>query len=52
MIESGDDLAVNRALWTTVNAEFTDSRADDAWSAKDFAWGLFVEPGAGAARSG
>jgi len=44
MIESGDDLAVNRALWTTVNAEFTDSRADDAWSAKDFAWGLFSNP--------
>ena len=39
-----DDLAVNRALWTAVNAEFTDARAHEAWSAEDFAWGLFGNP--------
>ena len=44
MIESSDDLAVNRALWTVVNAEFTDTRAHDAWAATDFVWGLFEVP--------
>jgi SAM-dependent methyltransferase len=44
MIDPREDLAVNRALWTVVNAEFTDARAHDAWSATDFAWGLFDNP--------
>ncbi len=52
MIDSSDDLAVNRALWTVVNAEFTDARAHEAWAAKDFVWGLFEHPGAGAVRAG
>src|SRR4029450_1423788 len=44
MTDPRNDLAVNRDLWTVVNAEFTDARAHEAWSAKDFAWGLFENP--------
>jgi SAM-dependent methyltransferase len=44
LIDPHDDLAVNRALWTVVNAEFTDARAHEAWAAKDFTWGLFGNP--------
>ncbi len=44
MTDPRDDLAVNRDLWTIVNAEFTDTRAYDAWSAPDFVWGLFGAP--------
>jgi SAM-dependent methyltransferase len=44
MSDSRDDLVVNRALWTVVNAEFTDARARDAWSAREFVWGLFGIP--------
>jgi len=35
------DVAINRALWTVVNADFTDARAHDAWAAPEFVWGLF-----------
>jgi 2-polyprenyl-3-methyl-5-hydroxy-6-metoxy-1,4-benzoquinol methylase len=41
MTDSSDELAVNRALWTVVNAQFTDARAREAWAAEDFSWGLF-----------
>jgi len=41
---SGDDVAVNRALWTLVNAEFTDERAHQAWGAEEITWGLFQVP--------
>ncbi len=44
MIDPHDDLAVNRALWTVVNEEFTDARAHEAWAGKDFVWGLFGNP--------
>jgi SAM-dependent methyltransferase len=44
MVDPRDDLAVNRDLWTVVNAEFTDARAHEAWSATDFVWGLFGNP--------
>jgi SAM-dependent methyltransferase len=44
MLDPSDELAVNRALWTVVNAEFTDARAHEAWAANDFAWGLFANP--------
>jgi SAM-dependent methyltransferase len=44
MLDHNDQLAVNRALWTVVNAEFTDARARDAWAASDFVWGLFGNP--------
>jgi SAM-dependent methyltransferase len=39
-----DDLSVNRALWTQVNAEFTDASAEVAWAAEEFTWGLFDAP--------
>jgi len=38
------DLEVNRALWTLVNAEFTDERAASAWAAREITWGLFELP--------
>src|SRR5215207_898528 len=44
MPDPDHDLAVNRALWTVVNAEFTDAHADDTWAAADFTWGLFDTP--------
>jgi SAM-dependent methyltransferase len=42
--DRADDLAVNRALWTLVNAEFTDERAARAWVANEITWGLFEVP--------
>jgi SAM-dependent methyltransferase len=44
MDDPGSDLAVNRALWTVVNAEFTDADAYRAWAAEDFVWGVFAAP--------
>ena len=38
------DLIHNRALWTIVNAEFTDEHADRAWAAEEITWGLFQIP--------
>jgi SAM-dependent methyltransferase len=38
------DLEINRALWTFVNAEFTDARATSAWAAREITWGLFEVP--------
>jgi SAM-dependent methyltransferase len=35
------DLAINRALWDTVNADFTDRRASEAWAKSEITWGLF-----------
>ena len=32
------------ALWTLVNAEFTDARATSAWAAAEITWGLFEVP--------
>jgi hypothetical protein len=34
----------NRALWTVVNAQFTDEDAYRAWAAKEPTWGLFRGP--------
>jgi SAM-dependent methyltransferase len=42
--DAGADVARNRALWTVVNAEFTDEDAYRAWSAAELAWGLFHVP--------
>ena len=42
--DRGADLATNRALWTLVNAEFTDARARRAWDADEITWGLFEIP--------
>ncbi|HWC43874.1 MAG TPA: class I SAM-dependent methyltransferase [Actinomycetota bacterium] len=44
MPDAGADLARNRALWTVVNAEFTDSDADRSWAATELTWGLFGIP--------
>jgi SAM-dependent methyltransferase len=38
------DREVNRALWTVVNADFTDARAASAWAATEITWGLFEAP--------
>ena len=38
------DLAVNRALWTMVNEQFTDARAASAWAAAEITWGIFDVP--------
>jgi SAM-dependent methyltransferase len=38
------DVARNRALWTMVNAQFTDQDADRAWAAAELTWGLFQVP--------
>jgi SAM-dependent methyltransferase len=38
------DLARNRALWATVNAQFTDEDAARAWAAGELTWGLFGVP--------
>jgi SAM-dependent methyltransferase len=38
------DLARNRGLWTTVNAQFTDAHAERAWAAEELTWGLFGVP--------
>jgi SAM-dependent methyltransferase len=38
------DLATNRALWSLVNAQFTDARARRAWDADEITWGLFEVP--------
>jgi SAM-dependent methyltransferase len=35
------DLARNRALWASVNAQFTDEDAARAWAAEELTWGLF-----------
>lgn len=35
MPDAGADIARNRALWTVVNAQFTDEDAHRAWAAKE-----------------
>jgi SAM-dependent methyltransferase len=42
--DAGAELATNRALWTTLNAAFTDDDSVRAWSASDVTWGLFRVP--------
>ena len=44
MSDPGDDVAVNRALWTLINTEFTDERANIAWAVEEITWGLFDIP--------
>lgn len=38
---TSDDLALNRALWTSVNEQFTDEEAVSAWRSEEITWGLF-----------
>jgi SAM-dependent methyltransferase len=42
--DHGAVLARNRALWTVVNAQFTDEDAHRAWAAAEVTWGLFAVP--------
>lgn len=44
MSDPDRDVAVNRALWTVINAEFTDQRARTAWAVEEITWGLFDIP--------
>jgi SAM-dependent methyltransferase len=37
-------VALNRDLWTAVNAAFTDADARRAWSSDEITWGLFKVP--------
>jgi SAM-dependent methyltransferase len=41
---SGDAAAVNRELWTQVNAGYGDDHAGRAWMASDITWGVFNVP--------
>jgi SAM-dependent methyltransferase len=38
------DAAVNRALWTQINARYGDDHAYRAWTAEDITWGIFNVP--------
>jgi SAM-dependent methyltransferase len=38
------ELALNRDVWTAVNAQFTDEDADRRWQADRITWGLFGIP--------
>ena len=44
MPDAGAYVARNRAVWTVVNAQFTDEDADRAWAAEEVTWGLFRVP--------
>lgn len=48
--EAGVDLgaaaAVNQAIWTDINDQFTDARADDVWQQDEITWGIFDIPDA------
>jgi SAM-dependent methyltransferase len=39
-----DDLAVNRAVWTASNADFTDAQASAAWQQPAIDWGVWSIP--------
>ena len=36
--------SINRELWATVNAQYTDGQADEKWRADRFRWGIFDIP--------
>jgi SAM-dependent methyltransferase len=40
-VTTSDDLDLNRALWTTVNEQFTDEAAAERWRSEEITWGLF-----------
>ena len=44
MFGAGSEVGRNRALWTQVNADFTDADALRAWTAESITWGLFNIP--------
>ncbi|MBV9168684.1 MAG: hypothetical protein JOZ81_01200, partial [Chloroflexi bacterium] len=39
-----DSVAVNRAVWTTMNAQYTDARARAAWQQSEITWGIWQVP--------
>jgi SAM-dependent methyltransferase len=39
-----DSVAINRAVWTASNAQFTDARASAAWQAPEMTWGNWHAP--------
>ena len=39
-----DSVAVNRAVWTDVNARYTDARASAAWREPEISWGVWQLP--------
>lgn len=44
VLSESDYLAINRALWTKSNREYTDTQADGAWRADEITWGVFGIP--------
>ena len=43
-MSDASELARNREVWTTSNAEYTDQRAPEAWAREEIAWGLWKVP--------
>ena len=41
---AADSVAINRAVWTDVNARYTDARAGAAWQDPEIAWGVWQVP--------
>src|SRR6185437_6744245 len=39
-----DSIAVNRALWTQLNARYADERAVGAWREPEITWGVWHTP--------
>ncbi|MBV9542824.1 MAG: class I SAM-dependent methyltransferase [Chloroflexi bacterium] len=39
-----DSVAVNRGVWTTMNAQYTDARARAAWQQSEITWGIWQVP--------
>ena len=52
MFDPDRDVAVNRALWTVINEQFTDERARTAWAVEEITWGLFDIPERGVGALG
>jgi SAM-dependent methyltransferase len=44
MASSEADAARNRAVWTKANADYTDARAETAWSKDEIHWGVWNVP--------
>ena len=43
-MSSSSDAARNREVWTRSNAEHTDAKAREAWSADEISWGIWSVP--------
>jgi SAM-dependent methyltransferase len=42
--EADEHIAVNRAVWTSSNAAYTDARASAAWQSPEITWGIWEVP--------